>query len=682
MADKDRITDALERWRIAQDAEKENRELALDDKKFAKLGGKYQWPDDVWEERKSERRPCLTINRLPQFLKQVINDQLMNKPAITVRPVDDQGDIQTARIFQGLIRNIEVSSGADTAYDNAFDDAVTMGFGFFKITTEYASDTTFEQDVKIRPIENAFTVDLDPTDWFSPQYGFISEMVKRSVFEKRYGFLPKPAPQGQIGTSMQGWYDGDLVRVAEYWEITTEKKTLVMLSTGVTVYKDKLTPRVLAALQQRGITVNRERDVECPVVTQELITGQELADEGTRWAGRYIPIVPVLGECIDIEGKKHRMGLVRHAKDPQRMFNFWRTASTELVALAPKAPWMVADGQIPDDDSGEGEKWSSANTKSHAYLTYTPVEGAPPPQRQMFSGVPAGALQESLNASDDMKATMGLYDASLGARSNETSGIAINARKREGDVSTFNYIDNLSKALEHAGRILIDLIPRIYDTARVVRIIGPDDKPETVAINRMFMSQDGQQGYYDLSTGKYDVVVKVGPSFTTQREEARDAIIELIRVFPQAAPVVGPLLVKNMDFPDAEEIATTLKAMLPSAAKGGPSQQEQKMLAAIKDLHGKLLALQSEKITEKRKLDIDAYGKETDRLKTVIAALPPELQIAIVQQTMAQVLGSPDVLPPAGPPGGMPPQMPPGPFGPPNMQQPPQGGFSFPGSPA
>jgi len=692
--DSDIIKDALEQFQAAVDAEKDNRVLALEDKKFAKIGGKEQWPEKVWQDRETEGRPCLTINRMPQFLKQVINDQRMNKPSITVRPVDDRGDPMIAKIFQGLIRNIEVSSNADRAYDMAFDDAVTMGFGFFRITTEYAHDSTFEQDIKIKGVENAFTIYLDPEDLFNPQFAFVSEMVDRKVFKAKYGQEPRAVPSGGVGEAMEKWYDKDKVRVAEYWRVSSRRKTLLLLSDAMghpvsTVYADKLNQ---ALMQQMGLVVARERAVECPYVQQYMMTGQELVGDPADWAGKWIPIIPVIGECINIEGKRHTQGLIRHAKDPQRNFNYWRTAATETVALAPLAPWVGAKGQF-DSDS---DKWATANKKPHAYLQYDPIvalengEEVPvaPPQRQPMAGVPAGALQEAMNASDDMKSVMGLYDASLGARSNETSGRAIMARQREGDVSTFNFMDSFARdSLTHAGRILIDLIPKIYDTARVIRVIGPNDEPTTVKINQMFMGPQGQPVNFDLSTGKYDVVVKVGPSYTTQREEVRDAVLELIRVFPPAAPVVGPLLVKNMDFPDAEKVAQQLQALMPPQAQGENPEMQQAR-AAIEQLQRKLGALEEDQSIEHRKVAVDEYKAETDRMQVIAPALSPQDIQAIVVQTLQDLLGggAPPGMDmggqiPPGPP--MAPQMDPGgpPMGMPQQQVPPQappGAFSSP----
>jgi hypothetical protein len=691
--DKDVLKDALEQFQLIVDAEQENRELALEDKQFAKLGGKYQWPDKIWQDRFDESRPCLTINRMPQFLKQVINDQRMNKPSITVRPVDNQGDRLTARIFQGLIRNIEVSSNADRAYDMSFDDAVTMGFGYFRIVTEYAHDSTFEQDIKIKGVENAFTVYLDPDDLFEPKFGFITDMVKRSVFKAKYGFEPKPVPSGGLGESLQGWYDKDAVRVAEYWRVHTRPRKLLLVTDAIgdqarAVYEDEFNPQLA---QQMGMKVARDRMVECPYVEQYIMTGQEFGGDPTPWAGKWIPIIPVLGEAINVEGKRHLQGLIRHAKDPQRNFNYWRTVATETVALAPLAPWVGAKGQFESDN----DKWATANRKPHAFLQYDPVIDeatgepipVPPPQRQAMAGIPAGALQEAANASDDMKSVMGLYDASLGARSNETSGVAIQTRQREGDVSTFNFMDGFARdSLTHAGRILIDLIPKVYDTARVVRIIGSDDQPELVQINQMFMGPDGKPRNFDLSTGKYDVVVKVGPSFTTQREEVRSSMLDFIKMYPPAAPILGPFIAKNMDWPDSEKVSKMLQSLLPPPAQGQDPQREQ-MMQHIQQLTQQIGALEQDKSLETRKIDNDAYNAETNRLEAIAKVAPQALQqmvMPLVVQAVHDIMNSPDILmgaqpqgpvpmgpgappvdPGAMPPQQVPPQAPPGAFSPP-----------------
>lgn len=344
--------------------------------------------------------------------------------------------------------------------------------------------------------------------------------------------------------------------------------------------------------------------------------------ETVDWAGKYIPIVPVYGEEMHVDGRRRLRSLVRDAKDPQRMFNYWRTTSTELVALAPKAPFIGRKGAFETDAT----KWATANVQTHAFIEY---DGPEPPMRQPFSGVPAGALQEALNASDDMKSIMGLHDASLGARSNETSGRAIMARQREGDVSTFHYVDNLSRAIRHAGRILIDLIPRVYSTPRVLRVLGASGEARLAPVNQKFEAQaadaEGQvrkvERIYDLGAGKYDLTVRSGPSFTSRREEAASQMIELIRAYPPAAPMIGDLLAKNLDWPGADEIAQRLAAMLPGQLKGVAPEVEQakaqiaKLAQALQAAGAKIAVLEQDRSHEARKLEIDAFEAETNRMR-------------------------------------------------------------------
>ena len=324
------------------------------------------------------------------------------------------------------------------------------------------------------------------------------------------------------------------------------------------------------------------------------------------------------------------------------MLNYWRTASTELVALAPKAPWVGPKGFA----KSSARKWATANTDNHAYLEYDETPSGNIPQRQPFAGMPAGALQEALNASDDIKSVTGLYDASLGAKSNETSGRAIMARQHEGDVSTFHFSDNLVRAIRHAGRILIDLIPKIYDTPRVVRIVGVDGSSEQVQVNQPTVAQDDDgnpiQAIYDLSVGRYDVDVSAGPSYTTQRQEAAAQMTELIRAFPAAAPVIGDLLAKNLDWPEADEVAKRLESLSPAGQQADPAAaqmaqqqmqiEQQKMQAEVQKGQADVQLKQMDvaiKQAEIRIKELEVQAKQIDaqaRVATArMAAMAPQM---------------------------------------------------------
>jgi len=373
-----------------------------------------------------------------------------------------------------------------------------------------------------------------------------------------------------------------------------------------------------------GVQVQGSRDVESHRVRQYVMSGAEVL-ETVDWAGKYIPIIPVYGAEISFKGKRHFRSLIRGAKDAQRMFNYWRTTSTELVALAPKAPFIGRKGAFETDAA----KWATANVQSHAFIEF---DGPEPPMRQPFSGVPAGALQEALNASDDIKSVIGMFDASLGARSNETSGKAIIARQMEADNATFHFIDNLSRAIRHAGRVLIDLIPQVYSVPRVIRVLGEDGESEMKAVNQPVQVEEADPltdevreitRIYDLTAGRYDLTVSAGPSFASLRQEAANQMIELIRAYPDAAPVIGDLLVKNLDWPGADEIAERMeKAMagrVMSEAEGqAPDAQAQQAVqqyaTALREMQARYQALEDDKSLEARKLDIAAYEAETKRI--------------------------------------------------------------------
>jgi hypothetical protein len=702
MSDKDELKDALEEFELCVSAEADNREIALDDLKFAKLGD--QWPEDMRRKRELEGRPCLTFNRLPTFTRQVVNDGRQNKPAIRVHPADDTADPKTAEVINGLIRNIEYTSNADIAYDTGLDFAVSCGFGYWRVSMDYACDDTFDMDLMIQSIENPFSVYGDPFDHKadSAEWNicFVTDLLSKSAFKAKYkgaeevdwldaGYENLPA----------NWSEGELIRIAERWKRSEVKKKILQLSSGIIVAEEwykmpadgfpGLTNKDL--LDEQGITVTGDRQTKGYKVTQHIMTGSEVLEKND-WPGRYIPIVPVYGEVINIGGTRHLRSLINPAKDAQSNFNYWRTTTTECVALAPKVPFIGPVGSF-DTDS---DKWQSANTDSHAYIEYDPVPGQPPPQRQQFAGVPAGAMQEALNSADDMKSIMGIYDAALGARSNETSGRAINARKAESDNGTFHFLDNQARAIRHTGRILIDLIPYVYNKARVVRVMGADKKPENVPINQPITGQDGQpqmgedgvEQIYNLSAGKYDLTVDTGPSFASRREEAAYQMTEFIRAYPPAAPLIGDMLAKNMDWPEADEIADRLKKMLPPQLQGQDpaaqqaQQQIQQMAQEIEKLGKQVQDTTQNNMIEAAKIKVDSYNAETNRLKVVAPAMTPEEIQMMVMQTVQHVMQSPDILPMDAPQATPMPQqelmMEPQPEQMQPPEQPPQGGFFTP----
>lgn len=652
MAETD-TTDLLKKGREAfercQDAEKDTRVEAEDDIRFSRLS--EQWPENIKQQRERELRPCLTINKMPSFIRQVVNDARQNKPSIKVHPVDSGADPKTAEIINGLIRNIEYTSNADVAYDTAVEASVAGGFGYWRVGLDYAYDDTFEMDLTIERVANPFSVYGDPDsmaadscDW---NVAFVVEPMRKEDFKRKYG--KKKSSTGDMVNvdwdsdawrEAKGWIDDETVMIAEWWRREEVDRVIIKFSDGQQSYtyaEDDIAENAdLQALIDAGILqeVGR-RTAKSYKVTQVIMSGADVL-ETNDWPGRYIPIIPVYGDEIIVDGKRYFRSLIHNAKDAQRMFNYWRTTSTELVALAPRVPFIGRKGTFDSD----AKNWATANTQSHSYLEF---DGEAPIRMPLDVGPAAGALQEALNASDDMKAIVGIYDASLGARSNETSGKAIMARQREGDVATFHFIDNLSRAIRHTGRILIDLIPKVYTEERIIRVMGEDGTPKSVKVNTQepqpVMGPNGQpeadeegnvmQAIYDLTSGKYDLTVTSGPSFTTRREEAAMQMTEFIRAFPAAAPVIGDLLAKNLDWPGADEIAKRLEAISPANQNKIPPEVQQMIQQgqqAIQDLTRKVQELEADR-------SVDMMNAETKRLEVVEGVQTDRMKIAVDAKT-------------------------------------------------
>lgn len=605
------LTLAHKRFKLIQDAENDIRNKGLECQKF-RVG--QQWPDNVMQSRAIASRPCLTFNQMPQFIRQVTNDARMNRPSVKIAATDDD-NVDTANVLEGLIRHIQVASNADVAYDTAMDSAVAIGWGYWRITADYEDENTFDQVLGLKRIKNPFSVYYDPAciepDYSDAKYCFVVEDCPRDDFKSEY---PESA-MGDLTFSSTGdnppeWATNDTVRVAEYFTVDEKDDTLCMMVDGSTMLKSDMEKGGHEEATSKGY-IKQERPTKTRKVMWRKITGIEILEEN-EWPGKYIPIVPVLGEDLDVDGKRHLTGMVYNAMDAQRQYNYMRTAQTEAIALAPKSPFVAAIGQI----EGFEQIWQNANIETYSVLPYNPIEingvHVPPPQRNQAEPPVQAMIQASAEAAQDMKSTTGIYSAGLGKREGDASGVALKSLQKEGDVSNFHYIDNLSRAIHFTGIQLIDLIPKIYDAPRVLRIVGEDMTSKTVKVNQ----PSGETGtgpngnpiqkIYDLTTGKYDVVVEVGPSFTTKREESVDAMTTLAQAYPPLMQAAGDILVKNMDWPQAQEVAERLQAMAPPPIQQliakddktpipAPVQQQlQQSQQMIQQLSGTVHALQDQ----------------------------------------------------------------------------------------
>jgi hypothetical protein len=604
-------SEALQRFQIALEADKTNRENALEDAQF--VAGE-QWPLDIKLQR--QNRPCLTINRLPTFIRQVSNEVRLKPPSINVLP-SEEGDDDTAEVIEGLIRSIEARSKAKRIYSRGIEDSARCGMGFWRVLTEYANDEAFDLDLCIESIDNPLGVIVDPdgkdplgSDW---KYCFVIDTMTKDAFEAKYPGKSYGI-DGDRTTSPQTamyWTTGDKVQVAEYWCVEEKSVQIVLLDNGETIDVkdyDKMVEAYNEALQRMQEAYQAEvaamqaqpmaegqppqqieppeapaplpspmlgkdgqpriRDVKRKKVVSYIMSGGEFLSGPHEWMGNRIPIVPVWGEEYRVGDRKVRTSMIHFAKDAQRMINYWRSASVEALALAPKAPWLVT----PKNVEGFESNWKTAGNGNPAVLFFNPDPITGKPERQQPAPVQSAMLQEAALSQDDLKATTGLYDAALGAQSNETSGKAIMARQAEGDISTYAFLDNLLQAIEETGRILVEMIPFVYDVPRQIRILGKKMESKIVMVN------DG--GQYDLTRGKYDVNCVTGPSFTTQRQMAAEAYQSFVQSAPATAPILIPRMVESMDLPDAKEIAEELRGMSGEQKQAPPPPNPKDMAQA------------------------------------------------------------------------------------------------------
>ena len=670
------LAEMRSRMQSAQSAFSLTRQAELDDLRFmaGTPDNNWQWPQDVLATRGSVQgqtvnaRPCLTINKLPQHVRNVTNEQRQNRPSGKVIPADDRADPEVAEIFDGIVRHIEYMSDADVAYDTACDNQVTFGEGYIRLLTEYCDEDTFDQDIRIGRIRNAFSVYMDPMIQdpcgSDARYCFITQDITISEFERMF---PDATPittlrtQGVGDASMGYWLNEDVIRIAEYFYVDEVKATLNLYPGGMTAFKGSFEARQMEAM---GMEPLRTRESSKRVVKWMKTNGFEVLEERD-WVGKYIPVVRVVGNEFEVDGEIHISGLVRNAKDAQRMYNYWVSQEAEMLALAPKSPFIGYGGQF----EGYEHQWKTANTQNWPYLEVNPdaTDGAgnsfPLPQRAQPPMAQQGLIAAKMGASDDIKATTGQYDPSLGATSNERSGRAILARQAQSDTGTYHYVDNLARAIRHVTRQIIDMIPKIYDTQRIARIIGMDGQTSMAKINPMqpepvreLKDQNGItiEKIYNPGVGKYDVVVTTGPSYLTKRQEAMDAMSQILQGSPQLWAVAGDLFVKNMDWPGAEELAERLRKTIDpkllqdqdDPALQAANQQIQVLTQEMQAMQQMLQNVQQSMEAQKMRVDvfkaeadaeIKAYEAETRRLQAVQTGMTPEQVQEIIMQTMRDI---------------------------------------------
>lgn len=585
---RDEMSQYRNRFQIMQTFWSPIHDTGLKDDKF--VAGE-QWENQIKKERQEDRRPMLTYNLIPAFNRQITNRVRQERSAIKVTPVEkNRGrdvrianiagtkDYSLAEVYAGIFKNIERVSRADQAYDTAIKHAVDHGFGYFYMIPQWSKIDPFVQELVIHRVKNSYSILLDPdaqeADYRDMQDAFMFSNINRKTFQKKYPGISYTEFAGTtLGANYEGWYDSEHVRIAQYFFIEHKADEAIMLSNSKIVYRSE-TEDVLDELEREtGIHVMKNdqgndmrKAVKRPVCNWQKMTADDILEGPLELPFSSVPIYPVFGEEIMVDAKIRYESAHRHAQDAQKSYNYWRTAATETVALAPRAPWMATEKQV----AGHEREFENANTRNLPYLFYNHVEGVPPPARVFPSSVAAAELQNATQDASDMQAIIGLHDASLGKEGNEKSGKAIIARQSAGMTSTFQFPDNLGRAQEQCGRNGVEAIPRLYDTKRQARIRLPSGDDDFVMLNEAITDEATGKTVllHDIAFGKYDVEIETGPSYATQRQEAADLQMELLKVLgPDMARNIVHLVVQNLGVPGSEEVAAVLRKMLPDILK-------------------------------------------------------------------------------------------------------------------
>lgn len=607
----DILEEARDRFAHIVDVDKDNRDNQREDTLFVYSPGS-QWPEAVRNQREQWKELCLEFNQLKQFVAQVVNDQRQNRPGIRVHPADGEASEETAEIIQGLIRTIEYDSKAEAAYDNAFQQAVVGGRGWFRICSEYAEGDGFEQKLVIQPIFDSNTVyadiDYQQPDGSDRNYVFVTERMTRKEFQRKY--------PDAVATDWEGvdpnWTNGtDDVVIADYYRRLCKTRTMVLMSDGARGWKDEM------PAPPEGVAIVQERQAEDYEVEWYKIAGGNQVLEKFDWEGSIIPVICTTGDDIMLDGKRVYQGLTRHARDAQSMLNFGMTQQAIHLSLTPRAPWVAAEGQI----EGYENIWKDANVKNYSVLPYKPtsIDGVvvPPPQRTAPSMPDAGWGNWCQMMIGMIRSTIGMYENSLGIKGSESSGRAILAREKQGDNATFNYVDNLARAIALAGRVIVELIPKYYDTQRIVHTIGLDGTRNEVEINQTTVNPDNPLEAIrnnDITVGKYSVTVESGPSFATKRQESAETLNQLAQAYPPLMEIAGDIVVKAQDIPDAEALSERLKLALPPAIQQQISAKEQDG----KEPDPQVLAAMAQKdaMLEQAKNTMDAMNQRIQELES------------------------------------------------------------------
>lgn len=606
----DFLQDMREEYQLDYDFDKDNRDNALEDKLFT---AGQQWDPIVLEQRKG--LPCLVINSVPQFIAQLVGDWRESKRGVKVLPTEE-GDKDLSDVRADLIRSVETQSRADRVYDNAFESAVQCGDGAFRVAVEYAKDDVFDQDIFIRPIDDALSVvwdrlSVDPTGR-DARHCFVDDLIPAKDFERKWPDAKPSELSNREYSQMvsERWIESDGVRVTEYWRLIDRDRLLVLFEDGSVRFVDENLDELVS---KHGNPV-KSRVAPCTYAQMHLVTGFDILSGPYEYRLTRLPIIRMSGRVVNVAGQRIRYGIVRFMKDSVRLRNFHRSVAAEQLGYAPKAQWIATESAV----EGYEDELRKAHLSRDPLIKVSDdaiigqnIQRLDPPKWQ------AALHQEAEANVQDMKDVTGIHDASLGIRSNETSGRAINARQREGDIAAITYYDNGNAAVLEAGDVMNQLISQIYDGTRIIRVIGEDEKTKFLKIN-----DPSDPRSPDLSVGRYDVALATGASYTTRRVEAAQAMMDAVQVWPQLLQVAGDLVAKAQDWPGADDLAERLKKTIPQQFldpedREGPDPQVQQMEMAMQALMQENQQLKVDKEIDLKKLIIDVYNAETQRIRAL-----------------------------------------------------------------
>jgi len=605
-ADTKIVDEAKERFTYCEEWETQFRTNYKNDMKFAE-GDSYngwQWTASYVNDRNKEGAPSLTINKVRQHNLQIVNDARQNKPQIRIQPVADGASKEAALVFEGVCRHIEYISDAQTAYDTATYHQVYGGIGYLRIVTEYPDTESFDQEIYIRRVHDPLSVYLDPDiqmyDGSDARYAFIFKNMRPKQFDDKY-----PKWKGRVGYDVLGadddWSNKENVRVAEYFRRSDINDALMEMPAnlhpdmpqGGMVKRSEITPEWASALDEMKV---RSRPIKQPKIEWYKIAGDQIIERGV-WPGSYIPIARVVGEETIIDGRLDRKGHTRALMDAQRMYNYWSSSAVEHVALQTKTPWVG-----PMETFEEfGQYYENANLENRAFLPHKSYDDQnrklDQPTKVMPPVMPNAYMQGMETAANELLMASGQYQAEMGEPGNERSGTAINARQRQSDNATYHYVDHLSQSIRYLGRQLIDLIPHIYDTPRVLRILGEDGTEKHVKLDpNAKKAIDGDLDHptdadvgaiFNPNIGKYDVVADIGPAYATKRQEAFSGYLQIMQRSPDLMAKAGDIFFSQSDMPGAEALADRLQKFLPPQIldEKGPDPQVLQLQQQMQTMH-------------------------------------------------------------------------------------------------